>query len=417
MVFALIDGNNFYVSCERVFDPKLEGRPVIVLSNNDGCAVARSNEAKALGIKMGEPVFKLRDLIERERVTVLSSNYTLYGDMARRVVETLERFSPEVEVYSIDESFLSLEPTPGERLVALAEDIRATVRRWTGIPTCVGLGPTKTLAKLGNTVAKKLPELGGVGDLTSPALRSLLLSRLPVSAVWGIGPASTRKLCARGITTVAGLRDLDVSRARSLLSVVGARIVLELRGTPCLPLELLPPPQQALAVTRSFGERVATLDGLKEAIAAFATVAAAKLRRKGLLAGELTVFIHTSAFSPGPRYGASLSAALPGMSADTFFLIHEAHRLLARLWRPGYRYAKAGVIFTDLIPANRAQSSLLPVEGKDALMAAIDRLNSRYGRNTVYLGAIGLGERPWHTRFAYRTRRYTTRPDELLTVS
>jgi DNA polymerase V len=198
--------------------------------------------------------------------------------------------------------------------------------------------------------------------------------------------------------------------------VVGGRIVLELRGTPCLPLELLPPSPQCLAVTRTFGTRVAELDGVKEAVAAFATAAAEKLRRKGLLAGELTVFVRTSAFSSGPRYSASLSAELPGPTADTLLLIRGAHRLLERMWQPGFSYAKAGVILTDLAPQSRAQGALFPVEGSEALMEAIDRINAKHGRHTVYPAAIGLGKRPWHTRFARRTRRYTTRSDELFTV-
>ena len=417
LAFALVDCDDFYVSCERVFNPRLLGRPVVVLSNNDGCVIARSAEAKVLGITMGAPLFRVRDLIARGGVEVYSSNYELYGDMSRRVMETLAELAPEVEVYSIDESFLSLAPAPGERLAALASDIRATVRRWTGIPSCVGLGPTKTLAKLGNAAAKKLPDLGGVCDLTDVRLRERLLPRFPVEAVWGIGPAGSRKLRARGIVTAAHLRDLDVARARALLTVVGARIVLELRGTSCLPLELLPPPQQGLAVTRSFGARVTTLDGLREAVAAFATAAAEKLRRKQLVANELTVFIRTSAFSPGPRYSASLSSALPGPTSDTFRLIREAHRLLSRLWRPGFAYVKAGVILTDLTEKRLEQGALFPVAGSEELMAALDRINTRYGRHTLYPGALGLGHRPWHTRFARRTPRYTTRGDELMTVA
>uniref|UniRef100_UPI00186A0691 Y-family DNA polymerase n=1 Tax=Aureimonas psammosilenae TaxID=2495496 RepID=UPI00186A0691 len=270
-VLALIDGNSFYCSCERVFDPKLDRRPVIVLSNNDGCAVARTAEAKALGIRMGEPFFKIRDLCRDEGVAVFSSNYTLYGDMSARMNAIYRDWSPDVEVYSIDESFLDLTGFGRRDLDAYARDLRATVRQWTGIPTCVGLGPTKTLAKLANHVAKKNLDLGGVCDLTDERSRSAWLERVEVGDVWGVGSASEAKLVAIGIKTAAQLRDLDVRLARKMLTVVGERTVLELRGIPCLALEDVPPQRKGCAVTRSFGEPVTTLAGMLEAVAAYAT--------------------------------------------------------------------------------------------------------------------------------------------------
>jgi len=250
---ALVDCNNFYVSCERAFDRKLEGVPVLVLSNNDGCAIARSEEVKALGVRMGEPAFKLRPLIAKHGVRVFSSNYVLYGDMSRRVNDVLNRFSPEVEVYSIDETFLDLSGFGHEDLWEYAQDMRATVRRWTGIPTCVGLGPTKTLAKLANAVAKRNPTFGGVCDLTHPVVRSAVLRAFAVEDVWGVGAATTRKLAGLGVVTAANLRDLDAALARRVGTVVLERVVRELRGVACLGLEQVPPTRKGLAVTRSFG--------------------------------------------------------------------------------------------------------------------------------------------------------------------
>ena len=296
-VLALIDGNSFYCSCERVFDAKLAKRPVIVLSNNDGCAVARTSEAKALGIAMGEPYFKIRDLCRQERVAVFSSNYTLYGDMSARMNAIYRQWSPDVEVYSIDESFLDLSGFDRRDLVAYGRDLRATVLRWTGIPTCVGLGGTKTLAKLANHIAKKNPDLAGVCDLTDEAARRRWLDRVEVGEVWGIGPASQRKLAAIGIETVAQLRDLDPRLARKMMSVVGERTVLELRGIACLALEHVPPQRKGCAVTRSFGIPVTTLTGMLEAVAAYATRAGEKLRRHRLETSHMSVFMHTSEFN------------------------------------------------------------------------------------------------------------------------
>jgi DNA polymerase V len=249
---ALIDGNSFYCSCERVFDPKLSGVPVIVLSNNDGCAIARTAEAKALGIRMGEPYFKIRDLCRRQRVRVFSSNYALYGDMSARANTVYRQFARDVEVYSIDESFLDLSDVRERDRIALARDLRSTVRRWTGLPTCVGIGPTKTLAKLANHIAKSIPELGGVCDLSDEAERAAWMVGISVGEVWGIGRASLARLTAMGVDTVADLRDLDPRPARASLTVVGERIIHELRGRSCLPLEIVPARRKGCAVTRSF---------------------------------------------------------------------------------------------------------------------------------------------------------------------
>ncbi|HQN52376.1 MAG TPA: Y-family DNA polymerase, partial [Phenylobacterium sp.] len=268
-VIALSDGNCFYVSCERVFDPRLEGRPTVVLSSNDGNIIARSPEAKAIGLKMGDPYFKVRELCARERVAALSSNYVLYGDMSRRVNAVYERFAPDVVVYSIDESFLDFSGLADP--VGHARALRATVRQWTGIPTCVGLGPTKTLAKVANHLAKRTPALEGVCDLGDPQVRAAALDALPVGDVWGVGPAYAARLTGMGVTTAGQLRDLDPRQARAILSVVGERLMLELRAQTCLSWDEVPAGRKGCAVTRSFGQPLTNLDDLLQAVASFAS--------------------------------------------------------------------------------------------------------------------------------------------------
>lgn len=407
---ALVDCNNFYVSCERVFDPRLEGVPVGVLSNNDGCFVARSNELKALGVKMGQPLFEVRDLVRRHRVRVLSSNYSLYGDMSARVMECLAGFTPAVEVYSIDESFLDLTGI-GRDLTAYATEIRSTVRRWTGIPTCVGIAPTKTLAKLANFAAKKaLIDGSGVCDLSDPAARDRLLPAVPVEEVWGVGRRSAEKLTMLNIRTVADLRDMDPRHARQVLTVLGERIVYELRGVSCMPLDLVAQPQKGLAVTRSFGQPVTDLDEMLSAVVAYATRAAEKLRDAGLCAGHMQVFAHTSPFRGDPPYSGAASSAITPQADDTFVLIQHATALLRRLWRDGYRYAKAGVMLADLVPREKVQPTLLDALDRECsgrLMAAMDAVNARMGRGTL-APATAVAGRSWRMRQENRSPSYTT---------
>lgn len=418
-VLALIDGNSFYCSCERVFDPRLKSRPVIVLSNNDGCAVARTSEAKALGIKMGEPYFKIAELCRLERVAVYSSNYTLYGDMSARMNEVYRTFTPDVEIYSIDESFLDLSGFAYRDLVSMARDLRSTVLQWTGIPTCVGLGPTKTLAKLANHIAKKNPDLGGVCDLTKSAEREAWLERISVADVWGVGGASAYKLAKIGVTTAADLATLDRREARQLLSVVGERIVFELRGVACLPLELVPPQRKGCAVTRSFGAPVTALEEMLEAVAAYATRAGEKLRRHGLVTGHVRVFMHTSAFNEDPRYSASTTVELPEASNDTRDLIAAASRGARRIWKEGYRFVKAGIIMDDLVSAEAAPRPLFDARDREEsqrLMGVMDSINGRFGRGTIVPASVGLRQR-WAAKFDRRSPRYTTRMDELPIVA
>ncbi len=415
--FALIDCNNFYVSCERVFDRRLEGVPVLVLSNNDGCCIARSQEVKALGVKMGAPAFTLRDLIARHGIRVFSSNYTLYGDMSRRVNAALSTLCPDAEIYSIDETFLGMAGFGRRDLPAVAQEMRGTVARWTGIPTCVGIGPTKTLAKLGNAAAKKNPAFGGVCDLSAEAARAAVLRTFPVGDVWGIGPATAAKLAALGVTTAAGLRDLSPKQARALGTVTLERIVLELGGLSCLALEEVAPQRKGMAVTRSFGRPVTSLNELREAVAAYATRAGEKLRTHGLVAGQLAAFFHTSQFrDDGPRHHGQRSTRLVPMTADTRELIGAALRCVEAAWRGerGCRYVKAGVLLDDLCRPEDAPPALFEARSpkSGALMAAMDRVNAKHGRGTLFPAAAGI-ERGWKLRAAQRSPRYTTRLDEL----
>lgn len=420
--FALIDGNSFYCSCERVFDPKLKGRPVIVLSNNDGCAVARTKEAKALGIKMGAPMFLIRDLCKREGVVVFSSNYTLYGDMSRRMNTVYDSFASDIEVYSIDESFLDATPIEPEQRTTWGHDLRSTVSTWTGVPTCVGIGPTKTLAKLANRIAKGTPQLRGVCDLTSEEARREWLPLMPLADVWGIGRASQAKLGAFGCQTAADVAALDPKLARKTLTVVGERIIHELRGDSCIALEDVAPTRKGCAVTRSFSGRVESLEMMQEAIAAHATRLGEKLRRYGLGTDHVTVFMHTSPFDKGPARSVSTTVDFPEASNDTLGLVRAAKWGARRIWKPGYRYAKAGLMTVDLVPLEASQRALIGAldrERSGKLMAALDACNAKHGRGAVFPAAAGVERqrKAWVTKFDMRSPRYTTRVDEVPVIA
>ncbi|MGB3514986.1 MAG: Y-family DNA polymerase [Elainellaceae cyanobacterium] len=407
---ALVDANNFYVSCERVFDPRLRDKPVVVLSNNDGCVVARSNEVKALGIPMGAPVFKLRSQIRDHNIQVYSSNYTLYGDLSRRVMQTLEQFTPEVEVYSIDEAFLGLS---GD-VEAIAEQLQQTVQQWTGIPVSVGVAPTKTLAKVANHIAKKST---GVCVLDAP---SMVLADLPVGEIWGIGHRLSDRLHRQGIATALQLRDVELSWIRQQMGIVGVRLVQELRGIPCLPLELCPAPRKSCCVSRSFGRPVTAIAELKEAVATYAARAAAKVRRDELKAGVVTVFITTNRFKPNdPQYFNSAVVQLPQPTNDTFTLVQAALRAVEGLYRLGYEYKKAGVLLTELSPASVVQTNLFndlaQQEKRGALMRTVDGLNRQFGAGTVFCAAEGI-EKGWGMRSGLRSPGFTTRWGELPVV-
>lgn len=421
MPIALIDGNNFYVSCERVFDPRLNNVPVIVLSNNDGCAVARSSEAKALGIKIGDPLFKIRDKVKAHSIRVLSSNYTLYGDMSRRVVDALGQFSPHIEIYSIDESFVDL--SGFQSVTKQAADMRMAVKELTGIPTCVGIAPTKTLAKLANYAAKKNPVFGAVCDFTDERVAAWCMDRIAVGEVWGVGSRTEAKLVDIGVKTVAHLRDMPLTQARKLGTVVLERLVAELRGVRCLDLEEVAPQRKGMAVTRSAGMPMLTMDALMQAMTAHASRAAQKLRQHGLVAGQVTAFFHTNPFSEkAPQHSASRTIRLKPMTNDTFDLVHAVGLCVAKAWKGhpsgnGYAYSKAGVMLDDLIRAEDAPQMLFEFERpRDArLMAALDAVNDRFGKKKMVIGSEGF-QRPFEAKAEMRSPRYTTRLSDLPVV-
>jgi len=415
---ALIDCNNYYVSCERAFDASLVGVPVIVLSNNDGCAIARSAESKALGIKMGDPLHLLRDRIERHGIRVLSSNYTLYGDMQRRVVAAVQDFPRDFEIYSIDETFVDLAGFEDRDLVAHANAMRDQVQRWTTIPTCVGIGDTKTLAKLGNAAAKKNPLFAGVADLRDAGVRNWVMDRFPVGDVWGVGGATARKLANLGIMTAGALRDMPMKQARGVGTVVLERLVAELRGVPSGAVEAVEPQRKGMAVTRSFGSPVTDFDALMGALSQYAMRGGEKLRQHGLVAARLTVFFHTNRHRPDrPQYSATRTLALHPMSNDSLELIDAARRGAEHAWRDGYGITKAGIMLDDLIAAELRPRTLFEgdTERRGQLMAALDEINGRFGRFSAVTASQGF-KHDWKARSEMKSPAYTTRLAEVPTV-
>lgn len=353
-LLALVDCNNFYVSCERVFRPDLIGQPVAVLSNNDGCIVARSQEVKDLGIKMGVPLFQVRHLINRHNIQLFSSNYSLYADMSARVMAILEEFAPSLEVYSIDEAFMDLTGVCCQDPVAYGQLIRKTVARSTGIPVCIGMGPTKTLAKLANFAAKKWKQTGGVLDLSDPVRREKLMKMVPVGEVWGIGSRYASRLNRLGIATVWDLATQPTDKIQAQFNVMVARTVMELNGIPCLELEEVAPDKQQIVCSRSFSRRLTEYSELSQALAEYCSRAAEKLRHQQSVAGHISVFIRTSPFNPHEsHYQRSAGVMLPSVTQDTRVIVSTASRLLKEIFKPGYNYQKCGVQLSHIQPENK----------------------------------------------------------------
>ena len=418
-VFALVDCNNFYASCERVFNPRLEGKPIVVLSNNDGCVVARSNEAKALGIGMGVPEFQIRPLLRAHRVQVFSSNYTLYGDLSQRVMETLEQFSPDLEIYSIDEAFLSLVGFEHRDLIEHGRLIRRTVKQWTGIPVSVGIAETKTLAKIANRIAKRTPDTGGVFDLLACPDREASLGRVAVEDVWGIGPNHARLLTQHGITTALQLRGVDDQWIWKRMGIVGLRLVMELRGVSCLDLEQCPAPKQSLACSRAFGKPINTLTEMEEAVSVYTSRVSEKLRRERLAATVLTVCLTPNEFKEGPQYSNALTLKLPVVTDTTSELIRCVLQGIRAIYRDGYLYKKAGVVLTGLVPASQTQADLFDDRDRGRskrLMTTIDAVNDRWGAGTLHYASSGI-TKAWKTQFHRRSPAYTTDWDALPVVT
>jgi DNA polymerase V len=415
-LFALLDCNNFYVSCERSFNYHLAGKPVVVLSNNDGCIVARSNEAKALGIKMGTPLFKVAQHIKEHNIQVYSSNYALYGDMSRRVMEIVAGFAPEFEIYSIDEAFLDLSSLPHAGLADYCHTISKTVRRWTGIPVSIGIGKTKTLAKIATRFAKKSTLLDSVLYLESPDLQEQALQKTMVDDIWGIGRRSSQLLSRYHIHTAAQLRDCSDSFIRMHLGLNGLKVVHELRGIPCHTLDRQPPPRKAVTVSRSFATAIDDIRDLKQAVISYVSRGAEKLRQKKTAATAITIFLQTNRFKEKHPYYGSETIQLPVPTSCTPELIHYAGQALRKIYRPGLGYKKAGVVFKGLVPENRLQAALFDQRNRKKdrlLMQALDTVNNRFGSNTIRYAATGNSGRKWQTVFPRRSRSYTTRWDQL----
>ncbi len=416
--FALVDCNNFYASCERVFQPNLRGRPVVILSNNDGCVIARSNEAKALGIEMGAPWHQHKQPFEKQGVIVRSSNYTLYGNMSARVMKTLRQFSPNLEVYSIDEAFLSFDGFDG-RMESHAREVRARVYQWTGIPVSIGIAPTKTLAKIANRAAKKNPASGGVQILMDSAEQEALLDQLKLEDVWGIAKRLSRRLGEIGITTPLQLRQADAPFIRERFGVVVERIVLELRGQSCLELDEVPSNRKSLVSSRSFGRSIHSLQEMREAVSTYASRACEKMRRQNLATANLIVFIETNPFrTQDQHYRASQSIQLPLASSDTGRITTAALSALDAVWKPGYSFKKAGVMLLDLVSATHVTSTLFDVPdsvSSQSRMKAMDALNRRFGRDTVILGSSGVKPK-WSLRREMLSPCYSTDWRELVRV-
>ncbi|CAM8636084.1 DinP Nucleotidyltransferase/DNA polymerase involved in DNA repair [Comamonadaceae bacterium] len=428
-MYALVDGNNFYVSCERVFRPSLNGLPVVVLSNNDGCAIARSNEAKALGIAMGAPWFQIKHLAEDAGLVALSANFALYGDMSDRMMSLAAGLGPAQEIYSIDESFIDISGVKGD-FIERSHKIRARILQWVGIPCGIGIGSTKTLAKLANHIAKtaerkpgvypdKLAQVCNLAALDQPE-RDAVFAATAVGEVWGVGRQISKQLQAGGIHTVLDLMKIDPATVRSKWSVVLERTVRELQGTPCIDLDHSPAAKKEIACTRSFGRAITEQHHIAEAVTEFASRAAEKVRKQHSQAGQVLVFIRTSPFRKDAQYSRSMVTPLRRPSADTTCIVKAALQGLSHIYKPGFNYAKAGVMLLDLQPDTNQQAELDLEDGdveedRSRLMTAMDTLNQRFGKGTVLTASAGLDgvRREWSMKQLRRTPAYTTRWDDM----
>jgi DNA polymerase V len=418
-MFILADCNSFYASCERVFRPDLAQRPVAVLSNNDGCIIAESREARELGLVMGSPYYQAAAFCKKHDVAVFSSNYALYGDLSRRVMATLAGFSPRLEMYSIDEAFLEVESMPDAAGEAFCLDIAKTVKRWTGIPVSLGFASTKTLAKAANRRAKALRRPAHV--LTTPEAVNAVLTELPADGVWGVSSGFAARLSGLGVSTGLELKNLSISLARKRFGVTMERIIRELRGEVCLELEQEPPPKKQIHVSRSFGERVTSLESLEEAIATYAARVGEKLRRQESVASGLYVYIRTNPFRRDePQYSNGIALPLVPATAHSGELIAKGLEGLRRIYRRSFCYKKAGVMALDLVGAKTAERSLFSSPEERArgnrLMQALDKVNRRYGADSLYYAGQGLPGRSWRMRRELLSPLYTTRWEDLPVV-
>jgi DNA polymerase V len=416
--FALVDCNNFYASCERVFNPKLIGRPIVVLSNNDGCIITRSAEAKALGIKMGEPYFKAKKVIQKNNVKVFSSNYSLYGDISQRVMETLSSFSPEIEIYSIDEAFLGFDGFKNYELNTYCRYMVEKVKKWVGIPVSVGLSNTKTLAKIANHLAKKNSNYGGVCILKSRSSIDNALKETEINDVWGIGRSSSFFLKKHNIRTAKDFILLDRQWIRKNMGVVGEKIYFELRGISCLDLESLPSNKKSCCVSRSFNKPTGKLNDLEESISNYGTRVAEKIRGEKLVAQSMSIFVLTNHFNKREKqYSNSVRLQLSFPTNDSIKIVKRALEGVRQIYRCGYRYKKTGIILHELSSASEIKGLLDVDRGQsDSMMTTIDQINYRYGGSSIKLASEGI-EKKWAMRRERMSPCYTTRFDELIEVN
>ncbi|AFE58020.1 translesion error-prone DNA polymerase V subunit UmuC [Rahnella aceris] len=419
-MFALADVNSFYASCETVFRPDLRGRPVVVLSNNDGCVIARSIEAKKLGIRMGEPFFKMRDIFEKHKIVTFSSNYALYADMSSRVMTVLEEMSPAVEVYSIDEAFMNLQGISNcQNLEEFGREVRAKVLQWTGLTVGVGIAPTKTLAKLANYAAKKWTKTGGVVDLSLLARQRKLMALVEVGEVWGIGRRISKKLNDMGIQTALQLADTPTPLIRKHFDIVLERTLRELRGEPCLELEEFAPTKQQIVCSRSFGDRVAEYDLMREAICSHAVRAAEKLRGEHQYCRHISAFIKTSPFAMNEvYYGKTAGTKLQIPTQDSRDIVAAATECLDAIWQDGHRFQKCGVMIGDFYSQGVAQLGLFdeyrPRANSEQLMAVLDGINHS-GKGRVWFAGQGI-QKSWEMKRQMLSPAYTTRFSDLMRV-
>ena len=414
---ALIDCNSFYASCERIFNPKLLNKPIVVLSNNDGCIITRSAEAKALGIKMGEPYFKAKKIIEKNNVKVFSSNYSLYGDISQRVMEILLGFSPEVEIYSIDEAFLNFKGFKNHELLTYCKHIRQTIKQWVGIPVSIGVGSTKTLSKIANHLAKKEADYEGICILKGDEKIEEALNRIEIGDVWGIGRRLSKFLRNYEVRTAKQFAFLDRRWIRKNMGVVGEKIQLELCGVSCLDLELLPSPKKSCCVSRSFSRPIEKIEELQESIANYGSRVAEKIREEGLIAQSMSIFVLTNHFNKKEKqYSSSIKLQLDYPTSDSKLIVKRAVEGIKRIYKEGYRYKKAGIILYELHNSSSVRGLLdYDRSRSDSLMKSLDEINYRYGSSTLRLAAEGV-RRSWHMRREKVSPCYTTSFDQLMIV-
>lgn len=422
-VYALIDCNNFYASCERVFDPSLRGRPIAILSNNDGCIIARSKEAKEAGIEMGAPEFKIRDLLKEKQVVIKSSNYAFYGDMSRRVMQTLRHLAPKVEPYSIDEAFMEFPKLIANDLDTFGRLIKSTLRQWTGLPVSVGIAPSKTLAKIANERAKSHPIYDGVLNLVENPKVDTILKDTKLRDIWGIGPGLSQRLFKEDIQNALQLKQ-QISRrdwVRSRLNVTGLRTVMELNGDPCLEVENVEDPRKGIMTSRSFGKTVTNPEDLREAVAQFISIAAEKLRAQNSVTSLLHITLRTNKYSNYKsqyKYGAEVPLQMP--TANTAYLIECGHACVNQLYEPGLRYKKAAVMLTGILPETEVQTDLFEkkqyTRDQHRLMKKVDDINTKYGSRTTHFASTGI-EQSWQMKQEHLSPKYTTRWDGILNAS